>query len=426
MTAVDPTYPLYPVACFVSSAMLLLVLATSFIRQSWNLGVAFLCFWLFFENLAGGVNTIIWSDNADVKLYVYCDIVSHLSMITSVVKPMATLIIARRLYLITNLRAIDLPTRAARRRGLAIEWTLGFVVPLIAAGPLYYVVQWFRFEVDEGFGCLNAPDASVLSMLFTKLWNIIPPVVSIVFYYPQVVKTFYHHSRDIDQFLRSNNSVSRTNYFRILILASIDILLTLPIGTVTLILTIKGLLPSGPIPFYFGWTNDHTDWQPPSLLYAQLVSGGTLTVTIRYFSQWTSPFLAFVIFGLFGVTSEARASYWHIVCTVGGWFGWKPTPRAHRSRSPLADIEFGEQPAQNSMSLGLDSYPSFIDTSAHVSEGKQRSEPSVFKRCEIDAVRKAGSYEDAIEACQVSLSDARRKGDFFQDREDGRAGVIDA
>ena len=72
--AVDPTYPLYPIANLLAAVMLLLVLLTSFVRQSWNLGVAFLCFWLFFECLTEGVGAVIWSDNADVKLYIYCDI----------------------------------------------------------------------------------------------------------------------------------------------------------------------------------------------------------------------------------------------------------------------------------------------------------------------------------------------------------------
>lgn len=74
VAAVDPTYPLYPIACILASALLFLVLLTSFIRQSWNLGIAFLCFWLFLENLTLGVNTIIWSDNADIKFHLYCDI----------------------------------------------------------------------------------------------------------------------------------------------------------------------------------------------------------------------------------------------------------------------------------------------------------------------------------------------------------------
>lgn len=74
MGAADPTYPLYPTACILSSAMLLLALVTNCVRKNWNLGVAFLCFWLFIENLTRGVDSIIWSDNSDIKLYVYCDI----------------------------------------------------------------------------------------------------------------------------------------------------------------------------------------------------------------------------------------------------------------------------------------------------------------------------------------------------------------
>lgn len=111
--------------------MLLLVLLTSFVRQSWNLGVAFLCFWLCLESLAGGVNAIIWSHDAEIKLYAYCDIgqyvygvcvcypiylppaqVSTLGLLCFVVKPMATLIIVRRLYLIASLRSVDGPSTA--------------------------------------------------------------------------------------------------------------------------------------------------------------------------------------------------------------------------------------------------------------------------------------------------------------------------
>ena len=74
MGPVDPSYPLYPILLVIAATGTLLVLLTSFIRQSWNLGVASLCFWLFLENLAEAVNAIVWSDNADVKLYAWCDI----------------------------------------------------------------------------------------------------------------------------------------------------------------------------------------------------------------------------------------------------------------------------------------------------------------------------------------------------------------
>jgi hypothetical protein len=129
----DPTYPLYPILCIICAALMLVVLMMSLVRQSWNIGVTFLCFWLFWELLTSGINAVIWSDNAEIKLYVYCDIggpgfpdsthlasanwrvhsVSHLQFFTSIVKPACTLIITRRLYKIASMRSLENLTRKA-------------------------------------------------------------------------------------------------------------------------------------------------------------------------------------------------------------------------------------------------------------------------------------------------------------------------
>ena len=74
MGALDPSYPFYPIICLTSATLLFLILLTNIVRQKWNLGIALLCVFLFFEHLTLGINAIVWSDNADVKLYVYCDI----------------------------------------------------------------------------------------------------------------------------------------------------------------------------------------------------------------------------------------------------------------------------------------------------------------------------------------------------------------
>jgi hypothetical protein len=70
----DPTYPLLPILSIVCSIFMIMVLATSFIRQSWNLGLLLLCAALLVGDLTLGINTIVWSDNADIKALVYCDI----------------------------------------------------------------------------------------------------------------------------------------------------------------------------------------------------------------------------------------------------------------------------------------------------------------------------------------------------------------
>ncbi|KZV66404.1 STE3-domain-containing protein [Peniophora sp. CONT] len=338
--AVDPTYPLYPIASILAASMLLLVFSTNLIRQSWNLGLAFLCFWLFLENLADGINAIIWADNADIKLYVYCDIVTHLQIITSVVKPMSTLIITRRLHLIIGQQSTEISEKTAQRRNAIIEWALGLVIPLIVGGPFF---QQLRFEVLEGSGCSNSQDGSILDILLIWSWTVIPPLASVTIYYPRVVWLFYRQSRYNNRFLH-NNSVSRANYFRIVALASIDILLTLPIGIASLVPVVTEGISLGLLSFYPGWTYDHTAWEPESYSYGLLVASGASTRAEQYLSLWTSPILAFAIFGLFGVTSEARASYWRATCVVGSWFGWKLTPCVSETHSSPWDIESSGQP----------------------------------------------------------------------------------
>ncbi|KZV71825.1 STE3-domain-containing protein [Peniophora sp. CONT] len=373
MGAVDPSYPLYPVASILAAVMLLLVLLTSFIRQSWNLGVAFLCFWLFFENTTRAVTTVLWSDNTHVMLHVYCDIVSHLDLLCYVVKPMSTLIITRRLYLITSLRSIELPNPAARRRDLLIEWTLGLGVPVIVAGPLYYVVQDSRFKVFQGFGCMISPAFSACTLMLLQSWSTIPPLVSIAFYYPRVVRILYRQSKDVNNFLRSNDSVSRTNYIRILLLASIDVVLTLPVGVAYIALNILvALEPSNSMPFYPGWYHIHSVWSPKTMTYAELGARGTSSVVLQYFQHWTSPVLAFAIFGLFGVTAEARSSYRRVFCTVAGWFGSKPARHA-RTSSPLGSIEFGYRPEEFSPGLEIGSRPSLISCGHSIMDRGRRN-----------------------------------------------------
>ena len=144
--------------------------------------------------------------------------------------------------------------------------------------------------------------------------------------------------------------MSRTNYYRIFALASIDVVLTLPIGITTVVLDLAGLVANlGHVPFYRGWTAVHTNWEPVSYSNEELLEAGTSVVAQVYFSQWTAPVLAFVIFGLFGVNKEARVSYWRAIRTVLGLFGWTPAVHPGAANSTLQAMEFGETPQSTSV-----------------------------------------------------------------------------
>ena len=84
---------------------------------------------------------------------------------------------------------------------MVIEWTLGLFIPLLIAGPVCkssclleskqshdepvpdYVHKGYRFQIFEGFGCTDARELSVLSLLTLTPWYVVPPVISIIFYY---------------------------------------------------------------------------------------------------------------------------------------------------------------------------------------------------------------------------------------------------
>ncbi|KZV72031.1 fungal pheromone STE3G-protein-coupled receptor [Peniophora sp. CONT] len=350
MAAIDPTFPLYSVACILAAALLLLLQLSSLVRQNNNLGISFLCFWAFFENLFYAVNTIVWSDNADIKLDVYCDIVTHVMIISYVVKPLTTLTLMRRLYLIASLRDVDLSAHINRRDRL-IGWMMGLVLPVLVAGPVYYTVQGSRFEVLEGFGCRSSPYPAILATLLIYGWLFIPPLVSVFIYYPRVLWLFYRQNREINRYLNSNTSasISRMNYLRILALASIDVVLTLPIGITTLATSLLPQTNRQSVPFYRGWKTVHSDWTPQSITYVELKSAREYNaVAWVYIAYWTSPMLAFAIFGLFGLTQQARETYWRALRTVAAWCRWDPSILRVRHHSARMDrIDFTSRVLEN-------------------------------------------------------------------------------
>ncbi|KAI0036394.1 pheromone A receptor-domain-containing protein [Vararia minispora EC-137] len=324
--AADPIFPLYTVFSLLGSVLVLLVLTTNFVHQSWNIGVSFLCFWLFCELLTAGINTIIWRDNADLKFYVYCDIISHLHMVTFIVKPACTLLITRRLYKIASLRSVLPPTRREKIVDSAVEWSIGLGLPLLVAGVFYYIVQNARFAILEGSGCGNTIEVSGVSVIAINSWLIILPCTSVFFYCPKIILVLYRLSRETNNFLQSGISVSRPSYLRLFALASVDIVLTFPSGVANIIVDIKSRSPEGAFQFYSGWASTHSDWAPISYTYKELQNMGGWSLLNYDLNRWCSVILSLVIFALFGLTAEARATYRRGFYAICKPFGLRPPP----------------------------------------------------------------------------------------------------
>ncbi|VDB87629.1 unnamed protein product [Peniophora sp. CBMAI 1063] len=372
MAAADPTYPFLPLMCILASVLMLCMLLNGFVRQKWNNGVAFLCFWIMVDNVIYAINTIVWADNFELKLYIYCDIASRLHLASFVGEPAATFIIIRRLSSIASLRVIEPLDKEARRKSRFVEWTVGFVFPLVVAGPLYYVVQGERFQISECFGCQEAVALDVLGILLVMMWGPLIPLLSVTIYYPRIAWTFYFHSRNLNHFFSSNNSVPRRSYLRALALASVDVLVTIPVNATNLALTILWGCQQrrgSSEPFYQGWVFVHSGWGPVSGSYDDLRQQHSLTQA--YFQYWSAPVLAFVIFGLFGLTYEARASYRRTFHTMARRFGWNPIPNCDQDMHlTTGTIRFVRRTPQISVDTGIGTEPTSAICAQHDTEAQ--------------------------------------------------------
>ncbi|KAI0316298.1 pheromone A receptor-domain-containing protein [Amylostereum chailletii] len=334
----DPTYPLFPIMSLISSSLMLLAIFTS-VRQTWNAGVLMLCMWLFLTNVIQGFEAVIWRDNADNKAPVWCDISSHLGIAVNVGVPACSLVITRRLCHIARMKRIYAPRKRERRVQHFIEFFIGIGFPILVMGPFYYVVQSYRFAILEEIGCDSVEIAGGLTTVLIEVWPIILPLVSAIFYCPQIVRIFYYHRRDVDKFLRSNGSINRARYFRILAVGCLDILVTLPTGIMFLVQGIGQDVSLGDYFFYRGWDYTHRHIRTPLILSAAEWRSGFWQRFSFLWGVWLWPVLSIVIFSIFGLTGEARATYRRWFWAIAGLFGFK-----RPEREDIPDMKFGSPP----------------------------------------------------------------------------------
>ncbi|KAJ7189209.1 pheromone A receptor-domain-containing protein [Mycena filopes] len=337
--AVDPTYPLYPIFCIISAFLMFLVLTHSFIRQSWNLAVTFLCIGLFLDNLTHGINAVVWRDNADIKVPVYCDIVSRVRFLMNFLPSITSLLVTRKLYLIATMRDIEAPSGKTRLFDLWVEWGWGLGYPVLMTAVVYTLCQVPRFVVVEGFGCAASTADSWFSFAVIFVPPVIAPLISIFFYCPRVIRTIHFQTQHRNEFFQTNGSISRTSYFRILALACVDIVITLPFSIMNLVSFFADLPSLDFLPPYVGWKVTHADFAPVGVPYADLTDTRWHAFNM-YFGFWRYPVLAIAIFALFGLTSSARAAYRSRISRVAAFVGWKPKPRMHQSQVGLDSLTF--------------------------------------------------------------------------------------
>ncbi|KAF8200239.1 pheromone A receptor-domain-containing protein [Pholiota molesta] len=315
----DPSYPAFPVFAFLSFILVLIPLPWHF--QAWNSGTCLYMIWTAIGCLNLFINSIIWHNNAIDWAPVWCDISTRIVVAVGVAIPAASLCINRRLYKIASCQTATI-SMAEKKRAVLIDLAIGLGIPLLQI-PLQFIVQGHRYDIFEDIGCypttVNTPAAYPLSFVWPNIIGIISAVYCIL-----TLRAFMQRRAEFSQFLSYTTSLTMNRYFRLMSLATVELLFNLPISSYGLYLNATGR----PIYPWTSWSDIHSDWFTIDTYPALLWRASPVTVVTFELSRWSLVFCALVFFGFFGFASEARKNYRKAYWSAAKRFGFVPPPSA--------------------------------------------------------------------------------------------------
>ncbi|KAF8629346.1 hypothetical protein AX15_003497 [Amanita polypyramis BW_CC] len=298
---INPTpYPVYPFFAFLSFVLVLIPLPWHL--QAWNSGTCLFMIWTALGCLNFFINSIIWHGNTIDLAPVWCDISTRLTVAISVAIPAASLCINRRLYKIASCTTA-LPTAAQKRRAVLIDLLIGLGIPALQM-PLQFIVQGHRYDILEDIGCypttVNTPPAYPLSFLWPNVIGLLSAFYSLL-----TLRAFLKHRAEFSKILSSNGALSANRYLRLMLLATLEIIINVPISSYGLYLNAT----KSPIYPWKGWSDIHYDWYTigtyPAVLWR---FNATIVVTLEL-TRWSPVICATVFFAFFGFAQEARRNY---------------------------------------------------------------------------------------------------------------------
>ncbi|KAG6819132.1 hypothetical protein H0H93_015052 [Arthromyces matolae] len=336
----DPAaYPAFSIFSFIGFILVLIPLPWHF--QAWNAGTCLFMIWTAIGCLVLFINSIIWHNNAIDWAPVWCDISTRLIIGLSVGIPAASLCINRRLYKIASGTTVS-HSRAHKHRAVMVDLAIGLGIPAIQM-PLQFIVQGHRYDIWEDIGCypttVNTPLAYPLSFVWPNIIGLISAVYCIL-----TLRAFMKRRAQFSEFISSTTTLTINRYFRLMSLATVELVFNTPISAYNLYLNAT----HSPIYPWKGWANLHFDWYLINQYPAVLWRGDRIQVVTLELGRWSLVFCAFLFFGFFGFANEARKHYRIAMNTVAKRFGFhspSPSPKVPvRVKVAIAITTFGSIP----------------------------------------------------------------------------------
>jgi len=337
-------YPITPIGSFIGFVMALLPLISQIRKLSiavWGYAI-----WIAAMNLQTFVNTIIWHDNVNVVVPVWCDIVIKLQVGAGIGTRACALVICIHLYKVTRLRASVENTKGQRRKALIYELFLIIGLPFFVMA-LFIIIQPFRFNIVEEEGCAPV-DYSYVGYIVLYAPEAVTSLGCAILA-PLVLRTFLRHRKEMNEFLSSGQGLTHNKYFRLMVVACLDTLFNLPVlitAVVTSILAGKVSLLNHP---YISWQNVH-DGAEESSLSTILATPASVWGSDKWsmfnvkWDEWVYVLHAVIFFSVFGTTPEMRQYYKSAFWFIPERCGYK---RQRVSEvETVSDVAFNSNPGQ--------------------------------------------------------------------------------
>lgn len=183
-----------------------------------------------------------------------------------------------------------------------------------------YIVQGHRYDIYEDYGCWPNIYLSWPAFVLVLPWPTIISSVSLIYAgkknnpeYPFIfslllgftVRNFLQRRATFNELLKAQSTGLNVNrYFRLMALASIEMLFVFPMSVVALVHNSNlGINP------WISWENTHYNFGRISYITTFLFKSSGNNTIVFELTRWCMPLAGFLFFIFFGLASECRKQY---------------------------------------------------------------------------------------------------------------------
>ncbi|KAG2154384.1 GPCR fungal pheromone mating factor [Suillus bovinus] len=290
-------HPEFPPVSFLAALSLLLPLPSHWRAQ--NVATLSIIAWLFILNVVYGVDAIIWSDNVNIVIPVWCDITSKIIIGSTFALPATCLCICIHLEHVASVNRRKTLLSDKRIRQL-FELFMCFGLPMVSMG-LHCIVQGHRFDIIEGYGCRPTTYVSIPAIFL--IW--VPPLTLSAIALGFACASFVQFARRRSTFARyldtSRNGLTIFRYFRLMLLAVVEMIWNIMVTSYTLWFSAMDIRP------WTNWADVHWNFSRIDLYPTAFMP--KIVITHYYLAWWIVPASTFIFVAFFAFGKDAVNEY---------------------------------------------------------------------------------------------------------------------